>query len=449
MEGAKNLNPIKSDRYESKRKGRIPRWNPEDEKFWNSEGKRHANRNLWISVAALFLAFVVWQIWSVVAVNLNDVGFSFTSSQLFTLAALPGLVGATLRIFFTFMPGIVGGKNWTVISTALLLLPAVGIGIAVQNPETSFTTMAILAALCGIGGGNFSSSMANIAYFFPKKLKGSANGINAGLGNLGVSAVQFVTPLVIATGTFAGLFGSSQVSGSGSEVWIQNAAYIWVIPIALVTIIALWGMDNLPNTKQSVKEQAIIFKNKHTWIMSWLYTMCFGSFIGYAAAFPLLIKSEFPEVNALQLAFLGPLVGASVRPIGGWISDKLGGAIVTFWDIIIMIAATTGVIYFLNQHHFTGFLVMFIILFFTTGIANGSTFRMIPIIFEPKQASPVLGFTGAIAAYGAFIIPKIFSWSISTTGTANLALYLFIAYYGISLVVCWYYYTRKNAEVKC
>lgn len=449
MEGAKKLNPIENDRYESIRKGRILRWNPEDEKFWNSEGKRHANRNLWISVSALFLAFVVWQIWSVVAVNLNDVGFSFTSSQLFTLAALPGLVGATLRIFFTFMPGIIGGKNWTVISTALLLLPAIGIGIAVQNPETTFTTMAILAALCGIGGGNFSSSMANIAYFFPKKLKGSANGINAGLGNLGVSAVQFVTPLVIATGTFAGIFGSSQVSGAGTEVWIQNAAYIWAIPIAIVTILAFFGMDNLPNTKQSVKEQAIIFKNKHTWIMSWLYTMCFGSFIGYAAAFPLLIKSEFPEVNALQLAFLGPLVGASVRPVGGWISDKLGGAIVTFWDIIIMILATTGVIYFLNQNNFTGFLIMFIILFFTTGIANGSTFRMIPIIFEPKQASPVLGFTGAIAAYGAFIIPKIFSWSITTTGAANLALYLFIGYYVISLVVCWYYYSRKNAEVKC
>lgn len=449
MEGAKKLNPIENDRYESIRKGRILRWNPEDEKFWNSEGKRHANRNLWISVSALFLAFVVWQIWSVVAVNLNDVGFSFTSSQLFTLAALPGLVGATLRIFFTFMPGIIGGKNWTVISTALLLLPAIGIGIAVQNPDTTFTTMAVLAALCGIGGGNFSSSMANIAYFFPKKLKGSANGINAGLGNLGVSAVQFVTPLVIATGTFAGIFGSSQVSGAGTEVWIQNAAYIWAIPIAIVTILAFFGMDNLPNTKQSVKEQAIIFKNKHTWIMSWLYTMCFGSFIGYAAAFPLLIKSEFPEVNALQLAFLGPLVGASVRPVGGWISDKLGGAIVTFWDIIIMILATTGVIYFLNQNNFTGFLIMFIILFFTTGIANGSTFRMIPIIFEPKQASPVLGFTGAIAAYGAFIIPKIFSWSITTTGAANLALYLFIGYYVISLVVCWYYYSRKNAEVKC
>jgi len=428
---------------------RIREWDPENERFWELEGKKHANRNLWISVPALFLAFAVWQIWSVVAVKLNDVGFQFTNSELFTLAALPGLVGATFRIFFTFLPGLVGGKNFTVISTAALLIPAVGIGLAVQNPDTSFMTMAILAALCGIGGGNFSSSMANISFFFPKKLKGTANGINAGLGNLGVSAVQFITPIVIAGGIFGGIAGAPQVLPDGSEIWIQNAAFIWVIPIIIVTILAMFGMDNLPNAKQSFKEQSIIFKNKHTWIMTWLYTMCFGSFIGYAAAFPLLIQSEFPEMNAGGFEFLGPLVGACVRPIGGWISDKLGGAFVTFWDIIVMIIATCGVIYFLNSHQFVGFLTMFIILFFTTGIANGSTFRMIPIIFEPKQAAPVLGFTAAIAAYGAFLIPKIFGWSLSTTGSANLALYIFIGYYVISLVICWYYYFRKNAEVKC
>ncbi|MBS8263049.1 NarK family nitrate/nitrite MFS transporter [Mesobacillus boroniphilus] len=428
---------------------RIKQWEPENDEFWLKEGKAHAQRNLWISIPALFLAFIVWQIWSVTAVRLNDAGFNFTSSELFTLAALPGLVGATFRIFFTFMPGVFGGRNWTVISTASLLIPAIGIGIAVQNPETSFTTMAVLAALCGIGGGNFSSSMANISFFFPKRLKGSANGLNAGIGNLGVSAVQFLTPIVITTGIFSGIFGTSQLMPDGKEVWIQNAAFIWIVPIIIVAIAAFFGMDNLPNAKQSFKEQSIIFKNKHTWIMSWIYTMCFGSFIGYAAAFPLLIKSEFPEVNALQLAFLGPFVGAAVRPLGGWIADKVGGAIVTFWDIIVMIGATIGVIYFLNINSFPGFLTMFIVLFFTTGIANGSTFRMIPFIFEPKQAAPVLGFTAAIAAYGAFIIPKIFSWSLAATGAANLALYIFIAYYVISLVITWYYYSRKNAEVKC
>lgn len=428
---------------------RITTWNPEDESFWESEGKRHANRNLWISIPALFLSFVVWQIWSVVAVKLNDVGFDFSSSQLFTLAALPGLVGATLRIVFTFMPGIFGGRNWTVISTAALLIPTIGIGFAVKNPDTSFAMMALLAALCGIGGGNFSSSMANIAYFFPKKSKGTANGLNAGIGNLGVSAVQFVTSVIITTGAFAGIFGAGQLLENGTEVWIQNAAFIWVVPIVIVSILAFFGMDNLPDTKQSLKEQAVIFKNKHTWIMSVIYTMCFGSFIGFGAAFPLLLQSEFPKVDALNLTFLGPLVGASARPVGGWIADKLGGARVTFWDTIAMIVGTIAVLFFLEAHHFVGFLITFIFLFLASGIANGSTFRMIPFIFEPKQASPVLGFTAAIAAYGAYIVPKVFSWSINSTGAINTAFYIFLVYYVISLAMTWYYYSRKNAPVKC
>ncbi|MFS1516001.1 MFS transporter [Bacillus sp. SCS-151] len=429
---------------------RITNWEPENEDFWEREGRRHARRNLRISIPALLLAFVVWQIWSVVAVRLNDVGFSFTQSELFTLAALPGLTGATFRIFFTFMPGIVGGKNWTVISTALLLLPTVGIGIAVNNPETSFTMMATLAALCGIGGGNFSSSMANINPFYPKKERGAALGLNAGIGNLGVSVVQFLTPIVITASIIGTFTGTSQTLDNGETIWIQNAAFVWVIPIIIITLAAVVGMDNLPGTKQSFKEQAIIFKRKHTWIMTWLYTMCFGSFIGYAAAFPLLIQNEFAEQNAVGLAFLGPLIGAAVRPVGGWISDKVGsGALITFWDIIIMIIATIGVIYFLQIHHFTGFLIMFLILFFTTGIANGSTFRMVPFIFPAKESSPVLGFIAAIAAYGAFLIPKIFGWSIDTTGSANFALYIFLVYYAISLIICWYYYSRKNAEIKC
>ncbi|KGX87255.1 MFS transporter [Pontibacillus marinus] len=448
----KNSNVSHNHTSESTLKSsRINQWDPENETFWVTEGKRHANRNLTISVIALFLAFAVWQIWSVVAVNLNSVGFNFTNSELFTLAALPGLVGATFRIFFTFMPGIVGGKNWTVISTGALLIPSIGIGFAVQNPETPFVTMAILAALCGIGGGNFSSSMANISPFFPKKLKGTANGLNAGLGNLGVSAVQFITPIALGFGFIGAMTGGSQTLDEGKTVWIQNAAFIWVIPIILITLIALWGMDNLPGTKQSFKEQSIIFKNKHTWIMTWLYTMCFGSFIGYSAAFPLLINSEFSHVDgAVGLAFLGPLLGAGIRPVGGWLSDKVkSGSLVTFWDIVVMIGATVGVVYFLNAQNFTGFLIMFLILFLTTGIANGSTFRMVPFIFPEKQSPPVLGFIAAIAAYGAFLIPKVFGWSIDSTGTANLALYIFIIYYVISLFITWFWYSRKNAEIKC
>lgn len=427
----------------------IKTWNPEDESFWQSQGKAIANRNLWISIPALLLSFVVWMIWSAVAVNLNSMGFHFTTDQLFTLAALPGLSGATLRIFYSFVVPIFGGRNWTVISTASLIIPTIGIGYAVQDPTTPFSTMAILAALCGFGGGNFSSSMANISFFFPKSQKGTALGLNAGLGNLGVSAVQFVTPWIITMGIFGGAAQHIVKDGSSHTVWIQNAALIWVIPIILTTIFAIWGMNNLSTANASLSEQFVIFKRKHMWIMTFLYTMCFGSFIGYSAGFPLLVKLQFPEVNALQYAFLGPLVGAITRPLGGWLADKLGGAMVTFWDVVVMIAATCGVVYYMNQHQFMGFFLMFMVLFVTTGIANGSTFRMIPIIFNPKEAAPVLGFTAAIAAYGAFFIPKSFGMSIATTGSANFAFYGFLAYYAVSLWLTWYYYSRKNAEIKC
>lgn len=426
---------------------RINYWNPEDEKFWNTEGKKHAKRNLWISVPSLMMAFIVWQIWSVVAVRLNDIGFQFTEEQLFTLAAIPGLVGATMRFIYTFGVGKFGGRNWTVFSTAILAIPATGIGIAVQNPDTPYSIMLLLAALCGLGGGNFSSSVANISFFFPKKEKGTALGINGGLGNMGVSVVQFVTPLIITTGTFAFIGGEGQVLPDGTQVWLQNAAFIWVIPIILLTIIAAFGMDNLPNATQSVKDQFVIVKRKHTWIMSVLYVATFGSFIGYAAAFPLLLRSLFPEY--ISLAFLGALIAAAARPIGGWISDKIGGSRVTFFVLVTMIFGAISVIYFINQKDFSGFLLSFLVLFFAAGIGSGSTFQMIPNIFVPKEAAPVLGFTAAFAAYGSFLIPKLFGWSVKATGTTVTAFYFFIAIYVISIVLNWYFYQRKNAEVKC
>lgn len=426
---------------------RITYWNPEDEKFWNTEGKKHARRNLWISVPALMLAFIVWQIWSVVAVRLNDIGFQLTDAQLLTLAATPGLVGATLRFVYTFGVGKFGGKNWTVFSTAVLAIPAIGIGFAVQNPETPYSILLLLAALCGLGGGNFSSSVANISFFFPKKEKGTALGINGGLGNMGVSVVQFVTPLIITTGTFAFIGGEGQVLPDGSQVWLQNAAFIWVIPIVLLTIIAALKMDNLPNAKQSVSDQFVIVKRKHTWIMSILYVATFGSFIGYSAAFPLLLRSLFPDY--ISLAFLGALIAAAARPVGGWISDKLGGSKVTSFVLVLMSLGAISVIYFINQKDFSGFLISFLILFFAAGIGSGSTFQMIPKIFIPKEAAPVLGFTAAFAAYGSFLIPKLFGWSINTTGTYVTAFYFFIAVYVISIILNWWFYQRKNAEVKC
>ncbi|HZG16430.1 MAG TPA: NarK family nitrate/nitrite MFS transporter [Candidatus Bathyarchaeia archaeon] len=423
---------------------RITQWDPENEQFWKREGKRHATRNLWISVPSLMLAFIVWQIWSVVAVRLNDIGFSFTEEQLFTLAAVPGLVGATLRFFYTFAVGKFGGKNWTVISTAVLAVPALGIGFAVQDPTTPYSVMLLLAALCGLGGGNFSSSLANISFFYPKKEKGTALGINGGLGNMGVSVVQFVTPLIVTTGTFAFIGGDGQLLKNGQELWLQNAAFIWVLPVLIMTVIAYFGMDNLPGTKQSVAEQFVIVKRKHTWIMTWLYVATFGSFIGYSAAFPLLLKSQFPE--HVSLAFLGAFVAAAARPVGGWISDKFGGARVTSVVLFIMGLGAFSVIYFINQHDFAGFLTAFLVLFLAAGIGSGSTFQMIPYIFPPKEAAPVLGFTAAFAAYGSFFIPKLFGWSVKATGTPISAFYFFIAFYFVSILLNWYYYQSKKAE---
>ncbi|AIG27033.1 NarK family nitrate/nitrite MFS transporter [Brevibacillus laterosporus] len=425
----------------------VMKWEPENPEFWESTGKKVANRNLWISIPALLLAFSIWSIWSVVAVNLNKVGFQFTADELFSLAALPGLSGATLRILYAFVVPIFGGRNWTVFSTATLLIPAIWIGFAVQDPSTSYETMALLAILCGFGGGNFASSMANISFFFPQAKKGSALGLNAGLGNLGVSVAQFLVPIVIGISVFGNIAGGPQTSDA-TQLWLQNAGFIWVIPILLTTIAAMFGMNNLP-MKQSITDQLVIFKRKHMWICSFLYTMSFGSFIGFATAFPLLTQHQFPDVNPLQYAFIGPLLGALVRPIGGMLADKLGGARVTLYNVILLIAATAGVIYFMNAKEFWAFFACFIVIFFTTGICNGSVTRMMPTIFPPKEAAPVIGFTSAIAAYGQFFIPKSFSMSIKATGAPDIALYGFLVFYAVALILLWYFYARKNAEVKC
>jgi NNP family nitrate/nitrite transporter-like MFS transporter len=417
-------------------------------------------------------------VWSVVVVNLPTIGFKYDPNKLFWLAALPGLTGATLRIFYSFMVPIFGGRKWTTISTASLLIPAIGIGFAVRNPDTSYTTMLILALLCGFGGGNFASSMSNISFFFPKAQKGTALGLNAGLGNLGVSAMQFLVPLVITTGMFSALCGDPQmcvIKGVTKPLWLQNAGFVWV-PLILVSTVAAWfGMNDIASAKASFSDQAIIFKRKHNWLMCWLYLGTFGSFIGYSAGLPLLIKSQFPGVNPTQYAFLGPLVGALVRPVGGWLADKLGGAVVTFWNFIVMAAAVFGVLYFLPHGgvggNFWGFLAMFILLFFTTGIGNGSTFRMIPVIFlnerqreaagkgaaaeeqavkdAGKEAAAVLGFTSAFAAYGAFFIPKSFGTSIAATGGPEMALYGFVVFYVSCIALTWWVYARRNAEMPC
>jgi NNP family nitrate/nitrite transporter-like MFS transporter len=357
-------------------------------------------------------------------------------------------------------------------------LPTIGIGFAVRDPSTSYSIFIVLALLCGFGGGNFASSMANINFFFPKAQKGTALGLNAGLGNLGVSLVQFVVPLVITAGVFGALGGEPQAWTKGAEVkqmWLQNAGFIWVPFIAIFAVAAWFGMNDLASAKASFADQAVIFKRKHNWIMCWLYLGTFGSFIGYSAGFPLLIKSQFPQINALSYAWLGPLVGALIRPLGGWLSDKLGGARVTFWNFIAMAVGVLGVLYFLPQGgqggNFYGFLATFMLLFTAAGIGNGSTFRMIPVIFmnerqreaagkgtvaeeqavrdANKEAAAVLGFSSAIGAYGGFFIPMSYGISISTFGGPAYALYMFIVFYITCIATTWWYYSRRNAPMPC
>ena len=418
----------------------LERWEPENATFWASEGKAIATRNLWISIPALLLAFSVWMVWSVVVVNLPNIGFQFSTNQLFWLAAVPGLSGATLRIFYSFMVPILGGRLWTTISTA--------------------------------------SSMANISFFYPKSQQGTALGLNAGLGNVGVSVVQFTVPLVITIGVFGALGGEPQVWSKGEitkHMWLQNAGFFWVPFIVVATIAAWFGMNDLSTAKASFADQSVIFRRKHNWLMCWLYIGTFGSFIGYSAGFPLLIKTQFEGIDPTQYAFLGPLVGALIRPAGGWVSDRLGGARVTFWNFIVMALAVCGVLWFLpsgpSGGNFWGFFAMFMLLFLTTGIGNGSTFRMIPVIFRTqherwstgssdadraesvrnagKESAAVLGFSSAMAAYGAFFIPKSYGTSISMTGGPEAALYLFIAFYLSCIVTTWWFYSRKNAEMPC
>ncbi|MFA7436786.1 NarK family nitrate/nitrite MFS transporter [Castellaniella sp.] len=462
------------------RRGRLLTvWTPEDRAFWIREGSAIANVNLWISIPALFLAFAVWQMWSVVAVNLPNLGFQYTENELFWLAALPALSGATLRIFYSFMVPIFGGRRWTALTTASLLLPTIGAGLAVQNPETPYSTMLMLALLCGLGGGNFSSSMSNISFFFPKERKGSALGLNAGLGNLGVSSVQFLAPLVISLGVLGPWAGEPQLAqlsgahGGPVEVWAQNAAFIWVPFIIIVSMLAWVGMHDIADAKASFSDQAVIFKRKHNWIMCFLYLGTFGSFIGFSAGFPLLIKYLYPAVRPLQYAWLGPLVGALARPFGGWLSDRMGGARVTFWTFFWMVLGVIVVMFSLpsaqSAGSFVGFLLGFLFLFFLTGIGNGSTFAMIPTIFttlaerrhgpagDPvraategsKESAAVLGFSGAMGAYGGFFIPKSFGTSFDLTGSPQAALLFFVVFYAVSLAVTWWYYSRKHAEVRC
>ncbi|MGY3500440.1 MFS transporter [Bradyrhizobium sp. USDA 4471] len=441
----------------------ISDWRPEDEAFWNAGGKAVARRNLIWSIVAEHIGFSVWLIWSIVATKLPQAGFHYSTDELFQLVAVPGLIGALMRFPYTFaVTTFGGGRNWTIFSAAILFIPTLSLAYFVSQPDTPFWLMLLIASTAGLGGGNFASSMTNISFFFPDRMKGWALGLNAAGGNIGVSSVQLLTPILMTLAVI-NLFQATPVGG----VYLQNAGLMWVLPIAIAVFGAVFFMNNLTSAKSSIKNQLAIVKRKHTWIMAFIYIGTFGSFIGYSAAFPLLIKTQFPTVT-ISIAFLGPLVGSLSRPFGGWLADKVGGSIITFWNFIAMAAATIGVLYFVGQKDFTGFIAMFLILFLTTGIGNGSTYRMIPSIFREQnlfkvrgkgdaaramalktasiESGAAVGFIGAVGAVGGYLIPSSFGKSIAMTGGPQVALAVFLAFYAVCLGLTWWFYLRRSPQ---
>ena len=438
----------------------ISDWNPEDQKFWESKGKFIARRNLIWSIFAEHLGFSIWLIWSIVATKLPQASFHYTTDQLFQLVALPGLIGSLMRFPYTFAVVTFGGRNWTIFSASVLFIPVLALSYFVTKPDTPFWLMLLVAATAGLGGGNFASSMTNISFFYPDRMKGWALGLNAAGGNIGVSSVQLLTPILLGVG-FINLYLGVPSSGGS---YLQNAGLMWLLPLTIALCGAIFFMNNLATARSTLRDQLAIVGRKHTWIMSYIYIGTFGSFIGYSAAFPLLIKTQFPEVT-IGIAFLGPLVGSLSRPLGGLLADKVGGAIVTFWNFIVMGAATLGVMYFIEAKEFAGFLAMFLIVFITTGVGNGSTYRMIPSIFREEklreataagemaksralkaasiESGAALGFIGAIGACGGYLIPRGFGASIAATGGPYLALEIYLTFYATCLVLTWWYYLRK------
>jgi len=513
----------------------LTRWEVETEPFWVSEGRVVAWRNLWISMPALLCGFAVWSFWSVITVwmkNLQWFGPDLKDRRYYELAAVAGLAGATLRIPCSFLVAVAGGRNVAAVTTALLLVPAIGVGLALQSPETPYGILLALAVASGVGGGAFASSMNNVTFFFPRRMKGLALGLNAGVGNLGVSLMQLVLPLAVTAGVFGAAGGLSRplpaaVPGhaAGAAVWIQNCGWVWVLPLAVLTVLAWWRMDDLPAHRPGgsatgvgralwmngvglaaaavgawlyaglrlpigvvlpvtialgvagtrwvapravrvlVAEQYGIFRRKHTWVMTLLYCMTFGSFIGFSFVFGLLINDVFgklpggarnPAAPSPTLAFLGPLLGSLVRPVGGWMSDRLGGARVTQWATLGLIAAAvlagTQLAGVAGDAHpearFPLVFALFLLLFAFAGVGNGSTFRQIPVIFPGKEAGPVVAWTSAVAAYGSLLVPDLFRPHVAA-GTAEVALYGCAGFYALCLVVNWWFYARRGAEVRC
>ncbi len=434
-------------------------WEPENTDFWENTGSKIAWRTLILTTFTLVLSFATWFVVSVLVVRLPAIGFKFDTMQLFWLAAMPGLAGGTLRIIHTFLIPIFGTRHVIGVATLLKIIPCVGLGFAILNPETPFWMFMLLALLAGMGGGDFSSYMPSTSLFFPKRLQGAALGIQAGVGNFGVSLAQFVSPWIIGFALFSGAIGSSQVFKKGEvvkDIWLQNAVF-WYVPLLVILgfLCFIW-LKSVP-VKASFREQLDIFKNKHTWFCTLTYVMTFGSFSGFAAAFPLMIKTiygGFPDApDPLKYAFYGPLIGSATRVIFGFVSDKTGGAILTHFSGLAMIALCVAMVYMglltpTSVEQFPLFVTCMLGIFFFSGIGNASTFRQYPIIFahSPRQGAQVLGWTGAVAAYGPFAFSTLVGVAITKTGSANGFFVGAACFYLIAVVVNWWYYTRKGCE---
>ena len=561
----------------------LSQWDVEDPEFWESTGKKVATRNLWISIPSLLCGFAVWLMWGIITVQMKNLGFPFDQGELFTLTAIAGLTGATLRIPSSFFVRLAGGRNTIFFTTALLMIPALGAAISLKDPTTPLWTFQLLAFISGLGGGNFASSMSNISFFYPKRTQGYALGMNAGLGNFGVTTMQILIPLCMTAAIVGPLSGDPGIlkttSGTifkridaGSETWLSSAGFVWmywliplaflgwfkmnnittknatpdlksplvcfgritwllmigfltagvglylilqnldmtwlkwvVIPCVIAATVILMKLLSPGEIKGNLDRQYGIFKNKHTWVMTIIYTMTFGSFIGFSAAVGLAIKfifgdMHFPVEDVAQLisagtgvwenatvvenaqaalakataagdswihinnpngpatfmfVWVGAFVGALIRPLGGMLSDKVGGAIVTQWVAIVMTLSAIGVGYYSMQayksatpeDYFMHFFILIVILFAATGVGNGSTFRTISMVFNQEQAGPVLGWTSAVAAYGAFLIPKLIGEQMAAR-TPEVAMYGLAAFYAFCAVLNWWYYLGPKAEYK-
>ncbi|MET9022237.1 MFS transporter [Actinopolymorpha sp. NPDC004070] len=424
----------------------IDRWEPEDAAFWQRTGRRVATRNLLVSVFAEHLAFSVWLVWSVTVVALPAAGFAFSVDRLFWLVALPSLVGSLLRLPYTFAVPRFGGRNWTVVSALLLLVPTVAMALAVSDPATPYWVFLLVAAAAGVGGGNFASSMTNISFFFPERAKGLGLGLNAAGGNLGTSTVQFLVPVVLA-------------AGAGT---LAYAGLMWVPLIAASAVLAWFWMDNLTVSKAPVRGQLAAAKRPHTWVMSLLYIGTFGSFIGYSAAYPLLAKTVFPDSSATKYAFLGALVGSLVRPVGGWLADRWGGARVTCAVFAAMVAGMAVLLVAVNAGSLGLFVTAFAVLFVASGVGNGSTYRMVPAIFARQgerderagvagarraaltEAGAAVGIISAVGAFGGFLIPRAYGASLGATGSVATAVVAYAAFYALCLGVTWWCFLRRH-----